>query len=98
MLVFNYFTPLSLLLNVEKEDKILVMRGIIGVISGIVSFILVSNEIFALLTPLLAYFLSIGVVYVVLNKEYLSKWDLLGRGISLLFASWLLIFVILYNA
>ncbi|BCU70396.1 hypothetical protein [Stygiolobus caldivivus] len=81
----------------EKEDKILVLRAVIGVLSGIISFILVKDEIGSLIVPLMAYAFSIGIVYGLIKNVGLTKWDLLGRGVSILFASWLLIFVILYN-
>jgi uncharacterized membrane protein YdjX (TVP38/TMEM64 family) len=95
--LFNYFTPYSLLITVEKEDKILVLRGIMGVVSGVLSFILLNNEVIALLIPLITYALSVGIVYGIIRGFNLTKWDLLGRGVSILLASWLLIFVILYN-
>lgn len=95
--LFNYFTPYSLLITVEKEDKILVLRGIMGVMSGVLSFILLNNEVIALLIPLITYALSVGIVYGIIRGFNLTKWDLLGRGVSILLASWLLIFVILYN-
>jgi uncharacterized membrane protein YdjX (TVP38/TMEM64 family) len=95
--LFNYFTPYSLLITVEKEDKILVLRGIMGVVSGALSFILLNNEVIALLIPLITYALSVGIVYGIIRGFNLTKWDLLGRGVSILLASWLLIFVILYN-
>jgi len=82
---------------VEKEDKILVLRGIMGVVSGVLSFILLNNEVIALLIPLITYALSVGIVYGIIRGFNLTKWDLLGRGVSILLASWLLIFVILYN-
>jgi uncharacterized membrane protein YdjX (TVP38/TMEM64 family) len=82
---------------VEKEDKILVLRGIMGVVSGVFSFILLNNEVIALLIPLITYALSVGIVYGIIRGFNLTKWDLLGRGVSILLASWLLIFVILYN-
>ncbi|MFP3197369.1 MAG: hypothetical protein RXQ78_02870 [Sulfolobaceae archaeon] len=81
----------------EKEDKILVLRGIMGVVSGVLSFILLNNEVIALLIPLITYALSVGIVYGTIRGFNLTKWDLLGRGVSILLASWLLIFVILYN-
>ncbi|MFP3170808.1 MAG: hypothetical protein RXR07_11385 [Sulfolobaceae archaeon] len=81
----------------EKEDKILVLRGIMGVVSGVLSFILLNNEVIALLIPLITYALSVGIVYGIIRGFNLTKWDLLGRGVSILLASWLLIFVILYN-
>ncbi|MDT7872531.1 MAG: hypothetical protein RRB18_02845 [Sulfolobaceae archaeon] len=81
----------------EKEDKILVLRGIMGVVSGVFSFILLNNEVIALLIPLITYALSVGIVYGIIRGFNLTKWDLLGRGVSILLASWLLIFVILYN-
>ncbi|MEJ2770212.1 MULTISPECIES: hypothetical protein [unclassified Stygiolobus] len=81
----------------EKEDKILVLRGIMGVVSGALSFILLNNEVIALLIPLITYALSVGIVYGIIRGFNLTKWDLLGRGVSILLASWLLIFVILYN-
>jgi len=68
-----------------------------GVVSGVLSFILLNNEVIALLIPLITYALSVGIVYGIIRGFNLTKWDLLGRGVSILLASWLLIFVILYN-
>lgn len=68
-----------------------------GVVSGALSFILLNNEVIALLIPLITYALSVGIVYGIIRGFNLTKWDLLGRGVSILLASWLLIFVILYN-
>jgi len=68
-----------------------------GVVSGVFSFILLNNEVIALLIPLITYALSVGIVYGIIRGFNLTKWDLLGRGVSILLASWLLIFVILYN-
>ncbi|BFH73254.1 hypothetical protein SJAV_11980 [Sulfurisphaera javensis] len=80
----------------QKEDKIVVIRGIVGVIAGIISFILVSNEIIAFIVPLIAYVVSI-LIFQLYKFDQFGKWDMFGRGVLILFSAWFLIFLILYN-
>jgi VIT1/CCC1 family predicted Fe2+/Mn2+ transporter len=81
---------------VEKEDKILFIRGIMGVIAGVISYFLIPNAILALVVPLIMYAVSIVFILITRTAEY-TKWDIFGRGLLTLFLAWFLIFVILYN-
>ncbi|QIW23066.1 hypothetical protein EWF20_02090 [Sulfolobus sp. S-194] len=80
----------------QKEDKIVVIRGIIGVIAGVLSFLFLNNEIIAFLMPLIAYIISI-FLFLIYKFDQFGKWDIYGRGVLILFSAWILIFLILYN-
>ncbi|AAY80164.1 hypothetical protein [Sulfolobus acidocaldarius] len=81
----------------EKEDKIVIVRGIIGICAGIISFFLIQNILASLITPIASYLLSILIVNILFRNVSKSKWDLFGRGVAILFSAWLLIFLALYN-
>lgn len=80
----------------QKEDKIVVLRGILGTIAGVFSYIFLRNEIIAFIIPLVAYLASI-IFLLIYKFDNFGKWDLLGRGVLILFSAWFLIFLILYN-
>ncbi|BAB65189.1 MULTISPECIES: hypothetical protein [Sulfurisphaera] len=80
----------------QKEDKIVIIRGIIGVIAGVLSFLFLNNEIIAFLMPLIAYIVSIFLFFIY-KFDHFGKWDIYGRGVLILFSAWILIFLILYN-
>jgi len=44
-----------------------------GVVSGVLSFILLNNEVIALLIPLITYALSVGIVYGIIRGFNLTK-------------------------
>ena len=96
MFFYSLYKPLTQYLLVQKEDKIVVIRGIIGVIAGILSFLFISNEIIAFIIPLIFYVISVIFLYLYRFDNF-SKWDLFGRGVLILFSAWILIFLILYN-
>jgi hypothetical protein len=77
------------------EDKIQLTRGIIGIISGIISGILSLYGIYYSATiVILSYILSILIV---IRMGASNKYDIYIRGSLVLYLSWFLILVLIYN-
>ncbi|EZQ03814.1 hypothetical protein CM19_08805 [Candidatus Acidianus copahuensis] len=78
----------------NREDKILLLRGIIGLIAGLIS-IFVNTFILALLYLIIGYIISIVVVAILFHPD--KKWNLLGKGVLTLIIAWFLILLVIYN-
>ncbi|MBP1356944.1 MAG: hypothetical protein JZD40_00400 [Sulfolobus sp.] len=76
----------------EIEDKVLVWRGILGVIAGIISYFIIH---YAILIAILFYVASIFLVMYLYKRRDRSV--VYFKGITILFATWFLILLILYN-
>jgi len=79
---------------VDQEDKILLMRGIIGLIIGSFSPFLGSFFIsgIAILTGYI-----ISIILIILMFKPSRKWLIFGKGTLTLFVAWFLILVTVYN-
>jgi hypothetical protein len=80
---------------VDLQDKITVMRGVLGCIVGVLSVLTLSLSIpLAFALPIVGYGVS-AVVARLLGAQ--SKWDLYLRATYVYFAAWLLILIVIYN-
>ena len=79
----------------DFQDKITLMRGLLGVVAGFVSFLLIPlSEALTLAMSLIGYAVSVVVTRLMGGK---SKWDLYLRGAYVYFLAWLLIVILAYN-
>ncbi|BBG24535.1 hypothetical protein IC006_1860 [Sulfuracidifex tepidarius] len=78
----------------NSSDKILLLRGILGLLSGVVTLVLPNYTVF-LISIIVSYSISVVVSKVVFNVQ--GKWDTLGRGVVTLLLSWFLTVLIIYN-
>ncbi|BDC19103.1 hypothetical protein [Acidianus sp. HS-5] len=78
----------------DIEDKILLLRGILGLIAGVFS-VFAGSFIYALIAVIIAYIVSIPVVtfYFKIKKN----WLVFGKGGLTLAIAWFLILVTVYN-
>jgi hypothetical protein len=79
---------------VNQEDKILLMRGIIGLIIGSFSPFLGSFFVSGI-AILVGYAVSIILIIILFKPG--KKWLIFGKGTLTLFVAWFLILVTLYN-
>ncbi|WP_338599824.1 hypothetical protein V6M85_10735 [Sulfolobus tengchongensis] len=78
----------------EVEDKILIMRGIIGVISGSISILF--NSSISILMLLLSFYLFSAMLSLFLFKQK-KMWNIFGKGTAIYVATWFLSLIIIYN-
>lgn len=79
----------------DLQDKITVMRGVLGCIVGVLSVLTLSLSIpLAFVLPIVGYGAS-AVIARLLGAQ--SKWDLYLRATYVYFAAWLLILLVIYN-
>jgi hypothetical protein len=80
--------------NVDVEDKILLVRGILGSIAGVISAFS-SSFVYAAITVLVSYIISIPIV--VFYFKIKRNWLVFGKGSLTLAIAWFLILVSVYN-
>ncbi|MDT7901019.1 MAG: hypothetical protein RRE78_03820 [Acidianus sp.] len=78
----------------DIEDKILLVRGILGSIAGVISAFS-SSFIYAAITVLVSYIISIPIVVFYLKTK--RNWLVFGKGSLTLAIAWFLILVSVYN-
>ncbi|MCQ4384713.1 MAG: hypothetical protein NO115_01840 [Sulfolobales archaeon] len=79
----------------DLQDKITVMRGVLGCVVGVLSVLTLSLSIpLAFALPIVGYGTS-AVIARLLGAQ--SKWDLYLRATYVYFAAWLLILLVVYN-
>ncbi|EWG07361.1 MAG: hypothetical protein ASUL_05196 [Candidatus Aramenus sulfurataquae] len=78
----------------DIEDKILLLRGVLGVIAGAISSF-VGSIVSAGVVAIIGYVLSVLVVYAMFKLG--KKWLLFGKGTLTYVVAWFLILVLVYN-
>jgi len=79
----------------NTEDKILITRGILGTIGGIISGILsLFNIQISLFLIIILYFITIYISKIIGAS---TNYDLYLRGTLIFFISWFLILLVIYN-
>ena len=78
----------------DVEDKILLLRGILGSIAGVFS-VFAGSFIYALLAVIIAYIASIPIVTFLFKIK--KNWLVFGKGSLTLAIAWFLILVSVYN-
>jgi len=87
------------------EDKILIFRTIIGVVIGILCFIIdlcfipltnsLTSSIYAWIIVLLAYLATVPLVYIIFKAR--SYWLLFGKGVLMYFLAWFISWITIYD-
>ncbi len=78
----------------EVGDKILVMRTIIGIASGIISTFL-TTPLYVLYCLLLAYLISDIIVIFIFKQKKI--WNIFGKGTGIFIAGWFISLIVIYN-
>lgn len=79
----------------NNGDKIIILRGVVGIISGIISFVLGFMGYFipGYISALLMYLITIPFVRAVFSPQ--KVWNMVGKGsltyVSLWFITWTLL-------
>ncbi len=79
----------------DLQDKITLLRGLLGTVFGAISYFTVTlSVVLSLIVPLIGYAVSVVLVKVLGGEK---KWDLYLRGVYVYFLTWLLIVIVAYN-
>lgn len=88
--------------KLNTEDRIVLLRGLAGLVYGTAIFIAsmfvdhATLSIYAWSTSILAYYITIGLVAV--KYKPTSRFQLYIRGLGTFYATWLLTSIILHEA
>lgn len=89
------------IVGLSTEDRIVLVRGIIGLVYGIAVFLAsrfadhATLSIYAWSVSVLVYYMTIG--YVAIRYKPTSKFQLYIRGLGTFYATWLLTSIILHE-